>query len=121
MNMPTRDTLTPEKKPAAACCTPISFEQPGTKYVERTADVFKAIGHPVRLQILMMLGLAEEPVCVCDIERPFSIKQPTISHHLRILREEGLVEAEQRGTWVYYNLRPGALRPLRDLLNRLTD
>lgn len=115
--MPATDTLTSAPTSVNACCTPIAL--PDANVAGRAADVFKAIGHPVRLQILMMLGEAEEPVCVCDIERPFSIKQPTISHHLRVLREVGLVETEQRGTWVYYRLHTDALRPLCDLLARL--
>lgn len=106
---------------ASSCCTPGALALPGAEVVERTAEVFKAIGHPVRLQILLLLGQSAGPVCVCDIEQPFSIKQPTISHHLKVLREAGLVETEQRGTWVYYRLRTAAIRSIEDFLNRMAD
>ena len=77
---------------------------------------FKALGHPVRVQIVDILSRYEGEVCVCDIERQFSLTQPTISHHLKVLREAGLVEADQRGLWVYYYILPRGLEVLRDLL-----
>jgi ArsR family transcriptional regulator len=78
---------------------------------------FKALGHPVRVQIVDILSRYGGEVCVCDIERQFLLSQPTISHHLKVLREAGLVEAEQRGLWVYYHVLPRGVEALRDLLH----
>ena len=86
---------------------------------ETLAATLKALGQPVRVQIVDLLSRYGGQVCVCDIERHFSLAQPTISHHLKVLREAGLLEAEQRGLWVYYRVRPDALLPLRHLLDHL--
>jgi ArsR family transcriptional regulator len=77
--------------------------------------MFKALGDPVRLRLLSMIASAPE-VCVCDLTGEFRVSGPTISHHLKVLRENGLVDAERRGTWVYYRMRPGALDVLAALL-----
>jgi DNA-binding transcriptional ArsR family regulator len=77
--------------------------------------MFKALGDPVRLRLLSLIASSPE-VCVCDLTDAFDLTGPTISHHLRVLRETGLVACERRGTWVYYWTRPGALRQLADLL-----
>lgn len=83
------------------------------------ATLSKALGHSVRVQIMELLGRYEGEVCVCDIERHFELTQPTISHHLRVLRDAGLITGDQRGLWVYYHIRAEALAPLRHLLNSL--
>lgn len=80
------------------------------------AAMFKALGHPVRLQIVDLLSRFAGQVCVCDVESQFDLSQPTISHHLKVLRETGLVAAEQRGLWVYYYLQPPAMAKLRTWL-----
>lgn len=80
------------------------------------AGMFKALGHPVRLQIVDLLSRFAGQVCVCDVESQFALSQPTISHHLKVLRDAGLVAAEQRGLWVYYYLQPAALAKLSALL-----
>ena len=79
---------------------------------ERLAATFKALSDPTRVAIVNRLSTAES-VCVCDLTRAFELSQPTISHHLRILRDAGLVEAERRGTWAYYRLVPEAIESLR--------
>src|SRR4051812_3067367 len=76
------------------------------------AAVFKALGDPTRVAIVNRLAAAPE-VCVCDLTAAFRLSQPTISHHLRVLREAGLVDATKRGTWSYYRLLPRAIEPLR--------
>lgn len=86
---------------------------------ERLATLSKTLGHPVRVQIVDLLSRYGGDVCVCDIERHFDLTQPTISHHLKVLREAGLIDADQRGLWVYYHLRSGALDVLRGWLDRL--
>ena len=78
------------------------------------AAIFKALGDPTRVAIVNRLATAG-PVCVCDLNAAFDLSQPTISHHLRVLREAGLVEAERRGTWAYYRLAPEAISALRDV------
>ena len=75
----------------------------------------KALGHPVRLQIVDLLNRYGGRVCVCDIEGQFDLTQPTISHHLKVLREAGLVGFEPRGLWAYYFLRPGAIQEITTL------
>ncbi len=82
------------------------------------APVFKALGDPVRLRLLSMIGAREGgEVCVCDLTAPFDLSQPTISHHLKVLREAGLIDSERRGTWVYYRLVPAALDRMAGLLS----
>lgn len=72
---------------------------------------FKALADPTRLAIVNRLAAGE--VCVCDLTAAFDVSQPTVSHHLKILRETGLVESERRGTWAYYRLVPEAIERLR--------
>lgn len=81
------------------------------------AGMFKALGDPVRLRLLSMIASAGGgEVCVCDLTGSFELTGPTISHHLKVLREAGLVHSDRRGTWVYYRLVPGALIRLGGLL-----
>ena len=82
---------------------------------DRIAPMFKALGDPVRLRLAAMIAGNDE-ICVCDLTPHFDLSGPTISHHLRILREAGLVDCERRGTWVHYWVRPQALRDLGALL-----
>jgi len=77
--------------------------------------MFKARGDPVRLRLAALIA-SDDEVCVCDLTSQFTLSGPTISHHLRVLREAGLVECERRGTWVYYRIRPEALGSLGALL-----
>lgn len=81
-----------------------------------SAALFKAIADPHRLTILATLARAQDEVCVCDFTDGLPLNQPTVSHHLRILREAGLVTCERRGTWVYYRLADDALARLNDAL-----
>ncbi len=83
------------------CCKPATV--PAYKF-EPEATLFKAIADPYRLRMLATLARASEEVCVCDFTDALPLNQPTVSHHLRILREAGLVMCERRGTWVYYRL-----------------
>lgn len=72
------------------------------------ASLFKALSDPTRLEIVGLLAENGRELCVCEIESHFDLSQPTVSHHLRLLREAGVVTAERRGTWVYYALDPAA-------------
>ncbi len=108
----------PEAQPVACedgCCPPLSARPLDADQAAGFAPMFKALGDPVRLRLLSLIASSPE-VCVCDLTDAFNLTGPTISHHLRVLRETGLVECERRGTWVYYWTRPGALRQLADLL-----
>jgi ArsR family transcriptional regulator, arsenate/arsenite/antimonite-responsive transcriptional repressor len=81
------------------------------------AQVFKALGDPVRLRLVSLIGARQGgEVCVCDLTAAFDLTQPTISHHLKVLREAGLIDSERRGTWVYYRLVPSSLQRLAALL-----
>jgi len=82
---------------------------------ERVAPMFKALGDPVRLRLASMIA-AQDEICVCDLTPAFALSGPTISHHLKVLREAGLVDCERRGTWVYYRVLPEALQALGRLL-----
>jgi ArsR family transcriptional regulator, arsenate/arsenite/antimonite-responsive transcriptional repressor len=82
------------------------------------AAVFKALGDPVRLRLVSLIGARQGgEVCVCDLTSAFELSQPTISHHLKVLREAGLIDSERRGTWVYYRLVPAALERMAGLLS----
>jgi ArsR family transcriptional regulator len=82
------------------------------------AQVFKALGDPVRLRLVSLIGARQGgEVCVCDLTTAFDLTQPTISHHLKVLREAGLIDSERRGTWVYYRLVPAALARTAALLS----
>jgi ArsR family transcriptional regulator len=81
---------------------------------ESVASLLKALSDPVRLRLMSTIAASEE-TCVCELTDGFDVSQPTISHHLRVLREAGLVDSERRGTWVYYWARPEALDALGGL------
>ncbi|MBK8173265.1 MAG: winged helix-turn-helix transcriptional regulator [Sandaracinaceae bacterium] len=89
-----------------ACCVP--GQKLRARDTKRFAQTFKALGDETRLEIIGLLAAAKGELCVCDLESHFSLSQPTISHHLRLLRDADLVSAERRGTWVYYTLKPKA-------------
>jgi len=102
----------------SACCTPMVREQLGEDDAKSLAAVFKALADPVRLRLLSLIASFEGgEACVCDLTGPFEVTQPTISHHLRVLREAGLIDCERRGTWVYYWVLPAALDRLGSLLS----
>jgi len=83
------------------------------------AKVFKALGDPVRLRLLSMIASrAGGEICVCDLTPAFELSQPTISHHLKLLRQAGLIDCERRGTWVYYWLLPNMTDRLAAILTR---
>jgi ArsR family transcriptional regulator, arsenate/arsenite/antimonite-responsive transcriptional repressor len=101
----------------AACCPPMAESRISPETAVVLAPAFKALGDPVRLQLMSMIASAESgEICVCDLTPAFALSGPTISHHLKTLREAGLVDADRRGTWVYYRARPGIMRQLASLL-----
>jgi len=81
------------------------------------SHILKALADPVRLRLISLIGASEGgEVCVCELAAAFNLKQPTISHHLRVLREAGLIESERRATWIYYRLVPDRFNLMADLL-----
>jgi len=95
----------------AICCGP-ETEPLTPPERDELAARFKALADPTRVAIVNRLSVADE-VCVCNLTQTFDLSQPTISHHLKVLREAGLVEASRRGTWAYYRLVPEAIAALR--------
>jgi ArsR family transcriptional regulator, arsenate/arsenite/antimonite-responsive transcriptional repressor len=103
---------------ADGCCPPIVDQALTEVAAIDLAKGYKALGDPVRLRLLSLIAArAGGEVCVCDLTDAFDVTGPTISHHLRVLREVGLIDCERRGTWVYYWIIPAALAALSDILN----
>jgi ArsR family transcriptional regulator len=97
--------------PVVECCSPLVREPLDAGHAAELARVFKAMGDPVRLRLLSLIASHEGgEACVCDLSGVFDLSGPTISHHLKVLREAGLITGERRGTWIYYRVRPDALR-----------
>ena len=95
---------------AVGCCPPVTEGALSAPQAEVLARVFKALADPVRLRLLSMIASAEGgEVCVCELTVGFDVSGPTISHHLKVLREAGLIAGERRGTWIYYRALPHAL------------
>ena len=105
--------LLPAAPPGAgveACSIPLVGEPISAATAAGLAHVFKALGDPVRIRLVSLIGAHQGgEVCVCDLTTAFDLTQPTISHHLKVLRSAGIIDSERRGTWVYYRLVPAAL------------
>jgi len=109
--MPVDLVLSPkQKRPVGEpCCVPVVYPDVERVTAERMARVAKALGDPIRLQLIDVLRKHAGKVCVCELTPLFDVAQPTVSHHLKVLREAGLVDSERRGLWAYYYVLPGAL------------
>lgn len=104
------ETKAPQTEVDLACCDPVAAEEPEAgERVARTAAVFKALSDETRLRIMGSLLRSNGPLCECEIVPAFGLSQSTISYHLKVLREAGLVEADRRGVWAYYRVNPRAL------------
>jgi ArsR family transcriptional regulator, arsenate/arsenite/antimonite-responsive transcriptional repressor len=97
---------------AVACCAPLAAPALSEEQAEATAELFKALADPARVQIVNLIAAASAPVCACEFNEPLGLAQPTVSHHLKKLTEAGLVEREQRGKWAYFSLRRHAVDTL---------
>jgi ArsR family transcriptional regulator len=107
--------LTPVE--AVACCSPLTSQPLDAATAERIAPLLKALADPVRLRLLSLVAShAAGEACVCDLNDAVGLSQPTISHHLKVLHEVGLLDREKRGVWVYYRVAPQVLRDLGSLL-----
>src|SRR5436309_9701557 len=101
------------KRPAGErCCEPVVYPDVEREQAFRLATVAKALGDPVRLQLVDVLRRHAGEVCVCELLPLFDISQPTLSHHLKKLRDAGIVGVERRGLWAYYHVLPDALKEL---------
>jgi ArsR family transcriptional regulator, arsenate/arsenite/antimonite-responsive transcriptional repressor len=107
-------TLSPkQKRPAGAeCCDPLVFPEVTSVAADRLAATAKALSDPIRLQLVDVLRQHAGEVCVCELVPLFDVSQPTLSHHLKKLREAGIVGVERRGLWAYYYVVPEALEEL---------
>jgi ArsR family transcriptional regulator len=106
--------LAPKHKrpPGERCCEPVVYPDVERDDARRMAEVAKALGDPIRLQLVDVLRKHAGKVCVCELVPLFDISQPTLSHHLKKLREAGLVDSERRGLWAYYYVIPDAMKEL---------
>jgi ArsR family transcriptional regulator, arsenate/arsenite/antimonite-responsive transcriptional repressor len=99
------------------CCLPVLQGRLRKAEAEQLASTFKAIADPARLRLLSFIaGQPSGEACVCHLTKPLGLRQPTVSHHLKVLYEAGLLDRDRRGTWVYYRIIPERLRALRDAL-----
>jgi ArsR family transcriptional regulator len=111
--------LAPKQKrpPGEPCCDPVVYPDVEPAAAERMAAVAKALGDPVRLQLVDVLRKHAGKVCVCELLPLFDISQPTLSHHLRKLRDAGIVDVERQGLWAYYYVLPEAIKELQAWLS----
>ena len=95
---------------ADACCTPLTSETLSVEDAKRYARLLKAVAEPTRLRLVSLIAAQENrEACVCDLTEPVGLGQPTVSHHLKILVDAGILHREKRGVWAYYSIVPGAL------------
>ena len=107
-----------QKRPAGEpCCEPVVYPDVDREQAARMAAVAKAMGDPVRLTLLDVLRKHAGKVCVCELVPLFDLSQPTISHHLKVLRDAGLVDSERAGLWAYYYVNPERLQELTTWLS----
>jgi ArsR family transcriptional regulator len=101
----------------AACCSPLSAQPLSEEQAGQVAPLLKALADPVRLRLMSLVASHDGgEACVCDLNDAFDLSQPTISHHLKVLHDAGLVDREKRGVWVYYRARTDALASLGALI-----
>ena len=101
------------ESPRSTCCTEVLPAPLSAEAAQQFCDELQILAHPIRMQILDILGRSAGQVCVCELEAALPVKQPTVSHHLRLLRQAGLIECERQGLWAYYFLQGEALAELR--------
>ncbi|MBM3665929.1 MAG: helix-turn-helix transcriptional regulator [Actinobacteria bacterium] len=107
--------LAPKRKRPAGepCCEPVAHPDIEREQAERMARTAKALGDPIRMQLVDVLRRHAGKVCVCELVPLFDLSQPTVSHHLKVLREAGIVGCERKGLWAYYYVNPEALEEVR--------
>jgi ArsR family transcriptional regulator len=114
METPLTATVELREPPRSApCCTEVLPVRLSVEVAQQFSDDLQILAHPIRMQILDILGHSAGQMCVCDLEAALPVKQPTVSHHLRLLREAGLIDCERQGLWAYYFVRRESLAALR--------
>ncbi|NWF58879.1 MAG: helix-turn-helix transcriptional regulator [Fischerella sp.] len=105
-------------KPVVSCCSPLLAGRLTPDEAIHLAAIFRVLGEPARLQMLSLIAAQpSREVCACELAEPLGLSQPTVSHHLKVLYEAGLLEKERRGTWIYYRILPEKLALLRGALS----
>jgi ArsR family transcriptional regulator len=105
----------------SGCCAPIVGEVISTDQAEALAASLKAVADPTRLRLISLVAAHDGgEACVCDLTEPVGLSQPTVSHHLKILVDTGILTREQRGKWAYYAIRPDTLQALADMIKPAT-
>jgi ArsR family transcriptional regulator len=112
--VPDAETL-PVVADAEACCAPLSAGPISMQQAEQLSARLKALSDPVRLRLMSLIASSTDEACFCDLNNLFDQSQPTISHHLKVLYDAGLIDREKRGVWVYYRPRPDMLASLATL------
>ena len=112
--------LVPKQKrpPGEPCCEPVVYPDIEREQAERMAGVAKALGDPIRMQLVDVLLKHAGKVCVCELVPLFDLSQPTVSHHLKVLRGAGIVGSERQGLWAYYYVNPEAVKELSRWLSK---
>jgi ArsR family transcriptional regulator len=118
--MPVDLELAPKhKRPIGEpCCEPVVYPETDRRQAERMAAVAKALGDPIRLQLVDVLRRHPGQACVCELVPLFDLSQPTVSHHLKVLRDAGIIGSERRGLWSFYYVNPDSMEELSTWLNR---
>jgi ArsR family transcriptional regulator len=111
--------LAPKQKrpPGEPCCEPVVYPDIERAQAERMAGVSKALADPIRMQLVDVLRRHAGKVCVCELVPLFDLSQPTVSHHLKVLRDVGIVGSERRGLWAYYYVNPEVMKELSTWLD----
>src|SRR3982751_3397513 len=111
--------LSPKQKspPGEPCCEPVVYPDIEREHAERMGAVAKALGDPIRMQLVDVLRKHAGKVGVCELVPLFDLSQPTVSHHLKVLREAGIVGSERQGLWAYYYVEPDAVEELSEWLS----
>jgi ArsR family transcriptional regulator, arsenate/arsenite/antimonite-responsive transcriptional repressor len=105
-------------KSALSCCPPLLAGKLTPEEAIQLAALFRVLSEPARLQMLSLIAAqSNQEVCACELVETLGLSQPTISHHLKIMYEAGLLEKERRGTWIYYRIVQARLAALRDILS----
>ena len=117
--MPAELELAPKQKrpPGEVCCEPLAHPTVSDEEAGRLAALSKALADPIRVKLVDVLRAHAGEVCVCELTPLFDVSQPTVSHHLKVLRDAGLVGVERRGLWAYYYVNPTALKELSKWLS----
>jgi ArsR family transcriptional regulator len=106
----------------AACCAPVTGGALDPAAAERLAHIFKALGDPARVRLLSLIAAADGgEACICDLTGPVALSQPTVSHHMKLLADAGLVTREQRGKWAYYRVLDDTLRSVAQAIAPVTE